>query len=116
MKRSVAMKWIKALRSGKYEQGKGRLKSRDNKFCCLGVLCDISKTGEWKDDMPVSGIEYVTNKYTSNVVLPAEVQKWAGTRAGGSRLDGNNSLVEENDSGTSFYDISCFIEDYWELL
>lgn len=35
-------RWIAALRSGKYEQGKGGL-FRDGKYCCLGVLCDISK-------------------------------------------------------------------------
>ena len=32
--------WIAALRSGKYEQGKYRLRVND-KFCCLGVACDI---------------------------------------------------------------------------
>ncbi|EJD67128.1 hypothetical protein BB65665_12991, partial [Bacillus sp. 916] len=33
--------WIEALRSKKYEQGKGFLKTIDNKFCCLGVACDV---------------------------------------------------------------------------
>lgn len=35
-------KWVKALRSGKYEQGKSYLK-KDNKYCCLGVLYDVLK-------------------------------------------------------------------------
>lgn len=34
-------KWTKSLRSGKYEQGRDTLQ-RGNKFCCLGVLCDIT--------------------------------------------------------------------------
>ena len=41
--------WIEALRSGKYEQAKGILRDVDdnNKFCCLGVACEISGLGEW---------------------------------------------------------------------
>ena len=36
-------KWIAALRSGEYKQGKNRLHSNeDNSFCCLGVLCEVA--------------------------------------------------------------------------
>lgn len=43
----VKAKWVAALRSGKYEQGKGYLKD-GNSYCCLGVaveekLCFPSK-------------------------------------------------------------------------
>lgn len=41
-------KWLGALRSGKYEQGHHHL-HEGNKFCCLGVLCDIAGY-EWKED------------------------------------------------------------------
>ena len=37
-----AKEWIKALRSGKYQQGKGKLHS-GNKFCCLGLACYLNK-------------------------------------------------------------------------
>jgi hypothetical protein len=40
------LKWIEALESGKYRQGKGALHSHDeygDQFCCLGVACDIFK-------------------------------------------------------------------------
>jgi hypothetical protein len=33
-------RWVKALRSGKYKQDVGQLKSNQG-FCCLGVLCDV---------------------------------------------------------------------------
>lgn len=33
-------KWCKALRSGKYKQGKGMLQ-RGDEFCCMGVACKI---------------------------------------------------------------------------
>lgn len=35
--------WVAALRSGKYEQGKYTLRTPDNKFCCLGVYCDMKQ-------------------------------------------------------------------------
>jgi hypothetical protein len=33
-------KWVAALRSGKYRQGTGRLRTKDGGYCCLGVLCE----------------------------------------------------------------------------
>jgi hypothetical protein len=41
MNPKVKAMWIKALRSGEYKQGKGQLRSVENNFCCLGVLCNI---------------------------------------------------------------------------
>jgi hypothetical protein len=39
MNKRYKAKWIKALRSGKYEQGSGSLYNPyNNSFCCLGVL------------------------------------------------------------------------------
>lgn len=35
-------KWIKALRSGKFKQGVGRLQSNAG-LCCLGVACKINR-------------------------------------------------------------------------
>jgi hypothetical protein len=46
MNKKVKTKWLEALRSGKYKQGKARLK-REGKYCCLGVLCDISNLRTW---------------------------------------------------------------------
>ncbi len=34
--------WLKALRSGDYEQGIGQLRNENEQFCCLGVLYDIA--------------------------------------------------------------------------
>ena len=33
--------WVKALRSGKYKQGRNAL-CHAGRYCCLGVLCDIA--------------------------------------------------------------------------
>lgn len=53
MDKKVKKKWVKALRSGEYEQTQGQLhKNEDNYlapkgFCCLGVLCDLEYDGYW---------------------------------------------------------------------
>ena len=40
MQKEMKIKWLEALSSQKYEKGSERL-GNDNKFCCLGVLCDL---------------------------------------------------------------------------
>ncbi len=46
MNKEVKDKWIEALESGKYKQGQENLRKGD-KYCCLGVLCDIIDTSKW---------------------------------------------------------------------
>lgn len=44
MKADIKAKWLAALRSGKYQQGRGALLQQgdgDNEYCCLGVLGSI---------------------------------------------------------------------------
>lgn len=113
MNPEVKEKWVAALRSDEYDQGKNLLRF-EGKFCCLGVLCDLhaKETGtEW--DI----VEDVRETYLEmNGYLPPEVVRWA-------ELDTNNprvkvvreELVEKdlaylNDVGYSFYQISDLIE------
>lgn len=42
MKKELKDKWVAALRSGKYEQGQNYLRTEKNKYCCLGVLCEVA--------------------------------------------------------------------------
>lgn len=41
MDKEIKAKWVEALRSGKYKQGRLALRPTEDSFCCLGVLCDI---------------------------------------------------------------------------
>lgn len=72
----IKKKWVGALRSGEYQQGRGRLND-NNAFCCLGVLCDLhvkETGGKWTRILSSkNGFEY---KGTL-VGLPDEVLKWA---------------------------------------
>ncbi len=43
LKPEVKQKWVEALRSGRYKQGRRKLRVGDE-YCCLGVLCDIAGT------------------------------------------------------------------------
>ena len=90
----VAVKWVAALRSGKYKQGRNYLRSKDNKFCCLGVLCELAVEDkvidpprlvpaytEDKDGNEISRCTYVYSygKYpdSKRTYLPEAVREWA---------------------------------------
>ncbi len=53
MDRKLRNKWVKALRSGKYKQGKEHLRQENDKgksvYCCLGVLIEVAG-GDCDDD------------------------------------------------------------------
>src|SRR3990167_1245866 len=40
MNAKIKAQWVAALRSGRYTQGYGKLRS-GGKYCCLGVLCAL---------------------------------------------------------------------------
>lgn len=39
MDAELKRKWVEALRSGEYKQGRGELLNDEGAYCCLGVLC-----------------------------------------------------------------------------
>jgi hypothetical protein len=110
----IKEKWVKALRSGEYKQGKGILRAGEASFCCLGVLCDLygRDTGEeWKgggcedDDCE----EYAMSGATA--LLPVDVQDWAGL-GDEDPLVKEHTLSEWNDSqGRDFAAIADLIEE-----
>lgn len=40
------VRWLAALRSGEYKQGKDYLRKNDS-FCCLGVACNLIDPNNW---------------------------------------------------------------------
>lgn len=47
----IKTKWLEALRSDKYEQGRSSLCNKDGRttYCCLGVLCDLIDPNGWQN-------------------------------------------------------------------
>lgn len=76
MNQEIKQKWIDALRSGEYQQGRGRL-CGSGAFCCLGVLCDLhaQETGnDWIEELYGSDARFYLGQTLS---LPYEVTDWA---------------------------------------
>lgn len=111
-------KWVAALRSGEYKQGRTQLKWGDT-YCCLGVLCEIS--GKDYDD------------YADNIT--EEVRRWAGMNSRDGELPKDyktktdkghfkytrflwrlNDVTNSKGKSWSFKQIANIIEKNWEQL
>jgi len=55
MKAEFKQKWLEALRGGQYKQGKNVLRTAQDEFCCLGVLCDVVSPDGWEADGSLEG-------------------------------------------------------------
>lgn len=118
MNREVKDKWVVALKSGEYKQGKYFLNGATG-YCCLGVLCDLAVKegiGTWEDHERVGAKSYVSGESINTYALTPEVMEWAG-------LDSPTPLVTikksdkvavpisiANDSTVSFTRIAKIIE------
>lgn len=80
MNTELIEKWVEALRSGDYKQGRQALRNKYNEYCCLGVLCDISKKHleiDWEPEDIDDDFEiYIMEK--NGGVLPNSVWEYLG--------------------------------------
>lgn len=119
MKPEIKARWLEALRSGKYKQGRGKLRQAVDveggaEYCCLGVLCDLAAkegVGDWVD-----GSLFRDAVEIQAGVLPPGVQAWARTAYGNpvvpDRTGGCTTLAAVNDQGATFEEIADLIEKY----
>lgn len=122
MKKKIALKWVEALRSGEYVQGEGELRSSNNSFCCLGVLCNLHAQKHKK----IARLETDPQKYLGqDTVLPNQVRDWAGLGSSNGLFEYGlfkedndvNSLIELNDQEClDFNKIASFIEKNYKHL
>src|ERR1700677_1099867 len=88
MKQAEAMQLVKALRSGRYKQAMGSLKTAPGYYCCLGVACQISKLGKFAKGgtslHSTADFEYRVGKdpdQWNGGVLPRAVQRYFGFKS-----------------------------------
>jgi hypothetical protein len=124
MNETIKRQWIDALRSGEYKQGKKKLRSTENQFCCLGVLCDLAaKQGIGKWDACPAGEDrfYFSDEKkpphpfakTSSGIEPTDaVCEWAGLENADPIVSENeeDTLSFLNDLGKDFETIAIYIE------
>lgn len=128
MNPEVKQKWIDALRSGKYDQGKEKLRSVQG-YCCLGVLCDLysqEQDVEWEfrgnEETYLQPQDYWYFEGESEF-LPESVRDWSGLPVGNPSVrvdvteeDDENDwfytdeIANLNDSGYTFNELSKLIE------
>jgi len=105
---SLVRAWIDALRSDNYEQGDAFLR-KDDKYCCLGVLCELAPDVERTYDAHSN--HYLYDNQQS--VLPQRVYDLVHLTSDLGSYDfgrGVDSLTSLNDTGQSFQRIADLIE------
>jgi hypothetical protein len=103
MKREIKEKWLAALRSGKYQQGRQGLKFKNGQgqvcHCCLGVLAELVEPEAFEkkgnDFLFHSSYGFLRLSRDKWLLLPEEAQK---------------TLSDLNDGGRSFDEIADWIE------
>lgn len=102
--------WVKALRSGRFQQTKRRLAVVNEGYCCLGVACElyIAQGNELTKEVDADNVV----KYgEQRAVLPKPVIKWLGLKTPSGLVGtGKGELSAMNDSGYTFQQLADFIE------
>lgn len=103
MDANLKARWVEALRSGEYKQGKEQLRQSDDSFCCLGVLCDIVDSAKWREVS--AGYRYSGKEFAALSFPPPEISARVG-------LPRNiqDAVAAMNDEGSSFAQIADYIE------
>lgn len=108
-------KWLQALESGQYKQGKDVLRDDEDCFCCLGVACDlfIPETvdqggyGYWYGE----GADCEDSVAPKSVVEKLHLLSQNGKIAGRDEYEPNSCLAQLNDNGQTFKQIAAFIRE-----
>lgn len=102
-------KWIDTLRSGRYDQGYGQLRTATPLgrvyYCCLGVACEVYRKsgnpGEWNSETCFS-----VGDERSITGLPRPVANWLG-------LDDPDPALTDDVGGYKFSAIRANDDDNW---
>lgn len=104
--KELRKKWVEALRSGEYKQGRICL-CNNNRYCCLGVLCDVA------------GADFIVYQHSSGVrqyegfcsQLSTRLMERVGLSTPFGSFGYRKSLIELNDRDKkTFKEIADIIE------
>jgi len=119
MRKEIADRWVAALRSGTYPQGRGMLKA-DEGYCCYGVLALLAAEEEIRQDMRIALVSSAVKHWAGfKTILGTVTLDRDEKRVAGEWLvddDGRTCLVSLNDAGAPFSVIADIIENHWERL
>jgi hypothetical protein len=91
MNPEIRARWTAALRSGTYRQGQAALRSVNDRFCCLGVLCDLAEMAgvvrayKNPDNWQYDG---------ADAYLPEAVMDWAGITDASPHVNVRSSMED----------------------
>lgn len=101
MSQEIKTKWIEALRSGEYKQGKDILKNENGAYCCLGVLqmCVQGEVEMERDGVPAAMLsrdfcKILDPEFDTDTFVPKLAHE----------------LADLNDEGKTFEYLADFIE------
>jgi hypothetical protein len=99
--------WISALRSGKYQQGRGTLRTPDSSHhCCLGVLCEVLASA------PLISREIREKAQYHLCAEYSSLDQGFEVLLGNPAAIPNNNLASLNDDGVPFEEIARLIEEH----
>jgi len=109
MNKTIKDNWTKALISGDYIQGTGRLcraEEEQDTFCCLGVLIDIEYDGDW--ELSPLKIGYIIK--IDGITKTTHLEKRFQNKCGITDTQ-QNKLISLNDMRQSFKQIANWIDN-----
>ncbi|MFE7797018.1 hypothetical protein [Nocardia sp. NPDC057440] len=122
MNPDIKEKWVTALRSGEFKQGRAMLRSKNDQYCCLGVLSELAaKEGVVSRALDINeyGYRYGSNSWST---LPSAVASWAGLPWSddigmlpekAAERYGHPCLAELNDSGHYSFPVIADVIEEW---
>lgn len=109
MNREWRDKWVAALRSGKYAQGTGYLRTVRG-YCCLGVLCDVVDPTRWAPTGGYYDYNYPDGQRNSDVAyLPQDILET--TQLPSDKQTTLSYMNDNSDEHKSFPEIATWIEE-----
>lgn len=106
LNKELMTRWIEALESGRYRQGREALKVKDNnrtKYCCLGVLQKIEPSIPCLDEDE------------SEFLKPSAVEKILGCKLDQHRLAKMNDGDENGKGRKSFLEIAQHLRETYKI-